>query len=95
MELNLPKYLSDLNAAKHQSLLDWPNPEANVYVLTIGVLIVRVWLNKRWDRWDWTLSHERRGLLNNGYSETQTLAQLEALSYGEHFVKREMRGLVS
>lgn len=94
MNISAPQYLSELNAAKHTSILDWYSPEEDTYEMNVGKL--RILVKKAAGEYRWSLTHERSGALNSGSSETLTLAGLEAIAYAENWVKKgNLVGLMS
>lgn len=95
MNLSTPQYLAALNAASDMNLLDWISTAPNTYEHVVGKVTITVSLNPRTGSWDWKLVHERSGLLTNGSSEDQGLAQREAITYATHWVKTAMTGLLA
>ena len=95
MQLTAPRYLAELDAAKHQHPMDWNSPEKDLFEKVIGRITVRVMIVKP-GRYDWLVLHERGGRLQAGTDETLTLAKLQALGWCEQWVRAgHLQGLLS
>lgn len=95
MQLEVPEYLSALNQARGQNLLDWHSTSPNTHSFGVGKITVEVMLDQRSKRWQWLLRHERSGTLTSGSSEDRDVAQQEAIAYAIHWVKNAMVGVLA
>jgi hypothetical protein len=94
MTLSAPEYLSELNAAKHTSPLNWHSEQPGRYEMNVGRL--KVVVNHVAPEYRWSLVHTRSGPLHSGSSESLQLAALEALAYAENWVKKgHVEGLLA
>lgn len=95
MDLTVPEYFAQLNAAKDLHLMDWDSPTLNAYEKSIGMLKMLVSFDPRTKLYHWFLNHERRGLISKGESEDRDLAKQEVVTYAMHHVRKEMAGLLA
>ena len=97
MHLEVPQYLSELNAARDVNILDWYSPPSNPnsYEKQVGKLTLTVALEPRTKSYNWRIVHERSGVLTNGSSESAEVAKAEMMAYAIHWVRNGMVGVLA
>lgn len=96
MQLEVPQYLSELNAARDVNILDWYSPPANPnsYEKEVGKLTLSIALDPRSKSHHWKIVHQRSGLLTSGSSESAEVAKVEMITYAMHWVRTAMVGVM-
>lgn len=95
MHLEVPQYLSELNAARDVNMLDWNSPAPNAYEKVVGKLTLTIEVDPRTRKHQWKMVHERSGLLTSGSSESADVAQQEMIAYAMHWVRNGMVGVLA